>query len=153
MPRLRGIISSGTKKEPKDHELTVIKVKSVAHELGYNIIGAQISPGAGIDLQIKNPKNNRIAIVEIERSYASQTLAREKLGRYWNEIKKRVKNGEDVILLVFGVTRNLLLKDLARPPANVPDACAEYGKRVFSSPYVEETSHIQTALLRCLGDE
>lgn len=148
MPRLRGrrLGHRGI----RAHELAVIKVSDIAHELGYEIETSQESPGPGPDLVIRNRKNNRIAVIEIELSYASQIQTRQKFGTRWREVKE---SDDDKILLIFGVTRDLLEKDLRREPANVPDASEEIGIRVFSSPSIEEKSQIQAALLRCLGDE
>lgn len=152
MSRLRGK-KQLSQKEPAPHEMAVMNVRNVAYELGYNIIKAQVTKGPGIDLEIKNPKNNRIAVVEVETSYSSQIQPREKFGKRWNEIKQRIQCGEDIVFIIFGVTRDLLMKDLKRKPANVPDCADEYGKRVFSCPTADEKREIQAILLRALGDE
>lgn len=150
MARARKGKGLGSSYEPKPHELAVIRIKNIALEMGYLILKCQVTPGVGIDLEIKNPKNERIAIVEIELSYASQIRNREKLGKRWNDIKVRLGNGEDVVFLIFGISREILLRDFSRAPASVPDACKEYGKSVFSVPAAEESYQIQIALLRCL---
>lgn len=133
----------------KPHELAVLRISNVAHELGYKVLERRITPGPGPDLVIRNPKNERTAVVEVELSYASQIQTRSKFGHRWREIK----DDESKVLLVFGVSRTLLSTDLSRKPANVPDAVEKIGIRVFSAPGSEETSQIQATLLRCLGDE
>lgn len=148
MPRERG--RKPGQGRIKAHELAVIKVNDIAHELGYEIELSQERPGPGPDLIVRNPKNNRTAVIEIELSYASQIQTRQKFGTRWREVKA---SKDDRILLVFGVTRYLLERDLGREPANVPDALEQFGIRVFSSPSAEEKSQIQASLLRCLGDE
>ncbi len=134
----------------KPHEQAVLRVYNVAHELGYNVIEYRIMPGPGPDLVIKNPKNNRLVVVEVELSYASQIQTREKFGRLWHTL---IKNKGNTVFLIFGVSRDQLSKDLSKAPANASDASRAIGIKVFTAPTTEEKYQIQTALLRCLGDE
>lgn len=64
----------------KPHELAVLRISNVVHELGYEVLESRITPGPGPDLIIRNPKNKRTAVIEVELSYASQIQIRSKFG-------------------------------------------------------------------------
>jgi len=140
-----------SKTPPTRHEIAMAHIAQIADEMAYDVIDLNYSNAPGADIQLRNPKNGREALVEIEVTFQQQLGHQRKYRARYEEIVDRVNDGEDVVLLVIGAKRRDLISLLKR--AGVADADAEYGKRIFSAVSPDDQNEVRTILLRCLGDE
>ena len=134
---------------PTPHQRAVSNICNIAHEFAYDIMDMNYMNAPGVDIIISNPKNERVALIEVEVTFQQQKQHQAKYKRRWEDLKKEIKKGKDVILLIVGVRRDDLIRLLKR--AEVP--IEEYGKRIFSTLSYTDPNEIRSILLRCLGDE
>ena len=140
-----------SKTPPTRHEIAMAHIAQIADEMAYDIVNLNYSNAPGPDIRLANPKNGREALVEIEVTFQQQLGHQRKYKARYEEMIARVKKGEDVVLLVIGAKRRDLVSLLKR--AEVKDADAEYGRRIFSAVSSDDQNEIRAILLRCLGDE
>lgn len=133
------------------HDAYLWQVASLAEELGYTVEHVDIPSTIGIDMVLRNPRNNRKAYVELEHTYQQQKAHTEKISTRWNSIQQDIKNGQDAVFLWIGVRRRDLLSQAGR--AGIPEPEAQYGKYLFSCVSFSDPDEIRFALLRCLGDD
>ncbi len=133
---------------PSRHEIAMAHIAQIAEEMAYNIKDLNYSNAPGPDIRLVNPKNGREALVEIEVTFQQQVGHQRKYKGRHDEIVARIKNGDDVVLVVIGAKRRELISLLKR--AGVPNAENEYGRQVFSAVNSDDQGEIRSILLRCL---
>jgi len=142
-------------KKDQRHRQYSGQVRLIAEELGYNAIfdNTVANKPGWPDLILKNPKNNRIAVVEVEVTFQQQKSHVEKMGRRWKELQRLVKNSKakSGVILVVGARRRDLISVCSR--AKIPRSELKYGKIIFSCVSYSDQNEIRVSLLRCLGDE
>jgi len=132
-------------------------VALLAEELGYNVtyLNLENKPGEP-DAIIENPKNGRIAIVEVEVTFQQQKSHQKKIANRWKKVQQYINQGKDAVLLVIGARRRDLISICKRAEKNFsvnirPEL--EYGRRIFSCVSYSDQNEIRAVLLRCLGDD
>ncbi len=135
-------------KPPDEHEGAIANTAKVARELAYNIIDLNYENKPGPDLIIQNPKNGRVAWIEVETRFQKQKQTASKYQRRYSEI---IEKGEDVILLITGVSRDEITGWTSDNEPVLPGE--EYGKTIFTCTSYYDLNELRAVLLRCLGDD
>lgn len=125
------------------------RIAEMASELAYDVVDLNYSNGPGPDLQLKNPKTNRLALVEVEVTFQQQVSHKKKYRKRIDAIAAAESQGTSTVLLVVGVKRRDLLALLKR--AGVASADSTYGVTVFSAVSAWDQAEIRAVLLRSLG--
>ncbi len=139
------------------HRAYLSQVILLAEELGYNAIFQNLNNTPGEpDAIIENPKNGKIAIVEVEVTFQQQKSHQKKIANRWRKIQEYRRSGRDAVLLVIGARRRDLISLCKRAETNYniqinPEE--EYGITIFSCVSYNDQNEIRSALLRCLGDD
>jgi len=85
------------KKAPDEHEGAIANTAKTAKELAYDITDLNYENLPGPDLIIRNPKNGRVAWIEVETRFQKQRHTADKYRRGWQEIKEITKKGKDKV--------------------------------------------------------
>ena len=133
------------------HESYARQVGLLADEMGYDVEGQWTNPPGVADLVVTNPKNGRIALMEVEVTFQQQLGHVTKLANRWGEVLRSAAEGRDMVILIIGARRRDLIAVCQR--AEIPDASSEYGRRIFSCVSYSDQNEIRAILLRCLGDD
>ncbi len=131
------------------HEAYLSQAALLAEELGYKVEHLDIPSTTGVDMVLRNPRNDRKAYVELEHTYQQQRGHTPKLRNRWDSIQQDIEEGRDVVFLWIGVRRRDLISQAGR--AHIPDPDAQYGKYLFSCVSFSDADEIRVALLRRLG--